>query len=65
MEITPEMLSSPKEVARLLQEYQDWRKGVGKYAWNPDPEKNESIPFTPQQLTQIEEAAIDFLSKLA
>lgn len=56
---------NPISVAEALKEYQLYRKGKGKYKWHEAPERNEPMPFTCEELTKIEDAAIKFLSRLA
>ena len=52
---------SPKFVAECLVENQNWRRGIGRYEFSDDPEKNAPMPFCPKALGIIEDAAIKFL----
>lgn len=57
---------TPAQVADALHEYQLWRKGAGKYDWNPDFDMKgpEPMPYTPKELTAIEDRAIEILRGL-
>ena len=35
------------ELGDMLHDFNLWRRGEGKYAWNEDPSKNEPCPFSP------------------
>lgn len=58
-------LESPSAVADLLATYQRWRRGEGEFEWGEDPAKNREPPFTPSELSAIENAAVGFLRRLA
>jgi hypothetical protein len=52
-----------KFVIECLERYQRYRRGVGEYQWNADPEKNLKMPFCPAALTIIENSAIKYLTE--
>lgn len=54
-----EKCKSPTFVADCLEEYKNWRKGKGKYA-----KLGARFPFSMEELTVIETAAIDMLRNL-
>lgn len=56
-----EKCKSPKFVAESILEYQNWRRGKGRYEFNEDPVKNAPQPFCSEALGIIEDAAIKFL----
>ena len=53
--------NSPRFVAESILEYQNWRRGKGRYEFNEDPEKNAPPPFCAEAIGIIEDAAIKFL----
>lgn len=62
---TEKGLESPGRLAKMLNEYNLWRRGVGKYAWSEDPKKNVDFPFSSSQLTMILNASVCMLERLA
>lgn len=54
-----EKCKSPTFVANCLEEHKKWRKGEGEYG-----KPGARSPFFPEELTLIEEAAIDLLRNL-
>ena len=52
---------NPKFVAECLLEYQNWRRGRGRYEYHVVPKKNAPMPFCSLALGIIEDAAIKFL----
>jgi hypothetical protein len=52
---------SPRFVAESILEFQNWRRGKGRYEFNEDPAKNAPPPFCAEALGIIEDAAIKFL----
>lgn len=55
----------PRFVATCLTEQLMWRRGDGRYKFSDDPKKNAPMPFCPQALSIVEEAAIRFLKNYA
>jgi len=45
----------------ILKEYNMWRKGAGKYAWNDDPSKNANFPYKGNELSEAIDYAIAFM----
>jgi hypothetical protein len=56
-----EKCKSPKFVAESILEYQNWRRGKGRYEFNEDPVKNAPPPFCAEAIGIFEDAAIKFL----
>lgn len=55
-------LGNPLKVAEMLREYNRWRRGEGKYAWDSDPEAEYiEPPYAPKTLGRIIEDAADML----
>lgn len=54
-----------RKLANDLGEYQQWRRGEGKYAFSENPEENLPMPFTPSELTAIMNATINILYAVA
>ena len=52
-------------VARCLERYQRYRKGIKEYSFNEDPSKNLPMPFCPLALTIIEDEAIRIIKSFA
>lgn len=52
---------NPKFVAECLVEFQNYRRGKGRYAYRIDPRGNAPMPFCPLALGIVEDAAIQFL----
>ena len=52
---------NPKFVAECLLEYQNWRRGRGRYEYHVVPKKNAPMPFCSLALGIIEDAAVQFL----
>ena len=52
---------SPRYVAKCLAQYQKWRRGEGEYEWDGDPANRPEIPFCPEAIGIVEDAAIGFL----
>lgn len=50
-----------KTAYRILAEYQKWRRGEGKYAWNSDPAKCVDMPYTPKKLGVAIDTALEAL----
>lgn len=50
---------------KVLKEYQDWRRGIGSYAWNEIPEKNKEFPYSPKEVGEAIDEAIRALSNVA
>ena len=57
-------LRSASTIARNLAEFNRWRRGRGKYAWNADPIKNVNLPFSPTELGEIIDRAVELLKGL-
>ena len=52
---------NPKFVAECLMEYQNYRRGKGRYGYSIVPGGNAPMPFCPLALGIVEDAAIQFL----
>lgn len=52
-------------LARCLERYQRYRKGIKEYSFNEDPSKNLPMPFCPLALTIIEDEAIRIIKSFA
>lgn len=52
-------------VARCLERYQRYRKGIKEYSFNEDPSKNLPMPFCHLALTIIEDEAIRIIKSFA
>lgn len=46
----------------VLAEYQQWRRGIGQYEWQPDPKKNLPIPYEANVIGEAIDRAIDALA---
>lgn len=57
---------TPIEVAEALEEHQRWRRGEGKYDWDPQDPKSvhAPMPFNPKELGEIEDQAIKYLKSI-
>lgn len=42
----------------VLAEYQQWRRGEGRYAWDGEPAKYPTAPFTPSELGEAIDVAV-------
>lgn len=51
----------PKFVAKCLSQYQKWRREEGEYEWDGEPENRPDMPFCPEALGIVEDAAIRFM----
>lgn len=49
----------------VLAEHQKWRRGIGQYEWQPEPEKNLPMPCGPKELGEAMDCAIDALAAMA
>lgn len=54
-----------KNHLKVLKEYQNWRRGIGSYAWNEIPEKNKEFPYSPKEVGEAIDEAIRVLSNEA
>ena len=45
----------------VLEEFNEWRRGQGEYAWNEDPSKNKVLELTPKQIGLAIDYAVAFL----
>lgn len=55
---------SARTVMRELAEFNRWRRGQGKYAWNEDPSKNAELPFTAEHLGKVIDRAVELLKTI-
>ena len=54
--LTNPSLMTNAELAKALEEHQEWRRGEGKYFWKDDPIKEKSetdAPFSPAILSNL------------
>lgn len=51
------------EAIDVLTEFNRWRRGEGKYAWNEDPAKNAECPYSPKAIGQAIDIAINEMNK--
>lgn len=49
----------------VLAEHQRWRRGIGQYEWQPEPERNLPMPYGPKELGEAIDRAIDALAEMA
>ena len=54
-----------REAQTILNEFQAWRRGIGKYAWNPEPGKNAKLPYSPDTLGLALDCALSALAEVA
>lgn len=52
-----------KEALGILAEFNRWRRGEGKYAWNEDPAKNAECPYSPKAIGKAIDIAINEMKK--
>ena len=46
-------------LARMLAEFNEWRRGIGKYAWHENPSENKPCPYSPATIGYVlDEAAL-------
>lgn len=48
----------------VLAEHQKWRRGIGKYGWHTEPEKNRPMPYAPSVIGEAIDCAIDALAEM-
>lgn len=48
---------TPTEAAKILAEFNRWRRGEPPYDWNDDPKKRKELPFTPMQIGEAIDTA--------
>lgn len=42
--------NATKKTIEILSEFNDWRRGVGKYKWSEDPAAHQKLPFSPEEI---------------
>lgn len=48
---------TPTEAAKILAEFNKWRRGEPPYDWSADPTKRKELPFTPMQIGEAIDTA--------
>lgn len=64
MQVTENLKKEAEKIAGHLNEFNAWRRGQGKYAWNEDPAKNVECPLSPEKLGRILDRTMDILRNL-
>lgn len=54
-----------QQAHNILAEHQKWRRGIGQYECQPEPEKNLPMPYGPKELGEAMDRAIDALAEMA
>ena len=54
---------TPTEAAKILAEFNHWRRGEPPYDWSDDPKKRKELPYTPQQIGEAIDVAVSCLNK--
>ena len=54
-----------QQAREILSEHQQWRRGVGKYEWNVEPDKNEPMPYAPHIVGEAIDCALVALGAMA
>lgn len=49
------------KATEIMREFQERRKGIGKYQWNEDPLKNKDLPYTPAEIGKAIDKAIEVM----
>lgn len=47
------------EAAKILAEFNHWRRGEPPYDWSDDPAKRKELPYTPTQIGEAIDAAVE------
>ena len=49
---------TPAEAAKILVEFNRWRRGDPPYDWSADPAKRKELPYTPRQIGEAIDIAV-------
>lgn len=49
---------TPIEAAKILAEFNRWRRGEPPYDWSDDPTKRKKLQYTPQQIGKAIDVAV-------
>lgn len=47
------------EAAKILAEFNKWRRGEPPYNWSDDPKKRKELPYTPKQIGEAIDVAVE------
>ena len=49
---------TPTEAAKILAEFNRWRRGEPPYDWSDDPANRKDLPYTPKQIGEAIDIAV-------
>lgn len=53
------------KVIEVLEEFNEWRRGSGPYAWSEDPSKSRQFPYSPHEIGVAIDRAVEMLRRLS
>ena len=54
---------TPKEASEILDEFNSWRRGTGKYSWKEQPEEYLVCPYNPGQIGDAIDVAVKYIKE--
>ena len=48
---------------KVLEKFNQWRRGEGEYSWREDPSKNKMLEYSPEIIGEAIDFAVDFLKR--